>query len=232
MSGQTRGSLPALMRNDERLYEGNLVHYFQKLWYEARNLQRPYHNFRHMTHVAYLCHEACRFYKDTLSLRERRNLMIAAMYHDYDHPGTAGNDDLNIERAIRGLKQHLLAADKAHFDDIASLIRVTEYPPPQALASSTLTLAEKVMCDTDLSQALSVAWIQQVIFGLAAEWNKTPLEVLKIQEPFLRNLKFQTEWAKKYFTQQAIDDKIAEARELLALLTEVPKPISAVASNR
>ncbi len=228
MSEPTRGSLPALLRNTERLYEGNLIHYFQRLWYEARNLQRPYHNFRHMTHVAWLCHDACRFYKNRLSLRERRNIMIAAMFHDYDHPGTAGNDDLNIERAIRGLVQHLLPEDKPHLDDIAQLIRITEYPPPKVLAGASLNLDEKIMRDTDLSQALSVAWIQQVIFGLAAEWNKTPLEVLKIQEPFLRSLTFQTEWAKDFFSQKAIDDKIAEARELLALLTE-PAPSQAAA---
>ena len=67
-----------------------------------------------------------------------------------------------------------------------------------------------------------VAWIQQVIFGLAGEWNKQPLEVLRMRESFLKNLKFQTEWARQFFPQNAIDDKIAEARELLQLLETPP----------
>jgi hypothetical protein len=172
-----------------------------------------------MTHVAWLCHEACKFYKDVLSLRDRRNLMIASIFHDYDHPGTAGNDDLNIERAIRGLRQHLLPVDVPNFEEIALLIRATEFPPPNSIKSRELTLSEQIICDTDLSQALSVAWIQQVIFGLAGEWNKMPIEVLKMQGSFLGSLKFKTEWAKMFFTQAAIDEKMAEAKELLDILT-------------
>lgn len=221
MAERVLGSLPAIIRNDEGVYEGNLRHYFPII-FGSSNVYRPYHNFRHMTHVLWLCHEACKFYKDELDLRQRRNLMIAGPFHDYNHPGIIGNDDLNIERSIRGLHEHLQEVDKPHFEDIATLIRATEYPPPKSLTSRELTLSEQIICDTDLSQALSVAWIQQVIFGLALEWNKTPLEVLKIQEPFLRALRFKTKWAETFFTQQAIADKIAEARELLELLTPPP----------
>jgi len=34
--------------NEENLYEGNLIYYFQVLFFMAKNLYNPYHNFRHM----------------------------------------------------------------------------------------------------------------------------------------------------------------------------------------
>jgi hypothetical protein len=69
-----------------------------------------------------------------------------------------------------------------------------------------------------MSQALCEAWIQQIVFGLSAEWNKKPIEILEAQSAFHKNLEFHTEWAQKMFPQKAIDDKIAEALDLLELL--------------
>src|SRR5262249_51563583 len=61
---EVRGSLPQIVRNDHNLYDGNLVHYLQVIFSHAINLNNPYHNFRHMFHVLWLCHEACGFYAD------------------------------------------------------------------------------------------------------------------------------------------------------------------------
>ena len=49
------GDLPRIIANEERLYDGNLTFYFRILFFESRNLQNPYHNFRHMLHVLRLC---------------------------------------------------------------------------------------------------------------------------------------------------------------------------------
>lgn len=53
------GDLPQIIANEERLYEGDLVVYFRVLFFKADNLNHPYHNFRHMMHVLWLCHLAC-----------------------------------------------------------------------------------------------------------------------------------------------------------------------------
>lgn len=147
----TRGSLPEILRNDENLYLGNLVYYFGVVWRQAQNLQKPYHNFRHMFHVLYMCYQACVFYADELSPREMRNLLIAAMFHDFDHSGMMGNDDLNIERAIRGLRKHLLSEDQPESENIAGLIRATEYPykvPSENLCG----LLAPILRDADMSR--------------------------------------------------------------------------------
>lgn len=214
-------SLPSIIRNDARtLYDGDLIHYSRVVFHNAQNLNHPYHNFRHMFHVLWLVYDGCSYYSSFLSPRHVRDVLIAALFHDFNHSGMMGDDDLNIERAIRGLKKYILPEDASSVADIVFLIRATQYPP--VVTNPSLPDFEapcvSILKDADLSQAFSTAWIQQVVFGLAAEWGKTPMDVLKLQEPFLKNLKFKTEWAKARFTQETIDAKIQEARDLINLL--------------
>ena len=144
-----------------------------------------------------------------------RNLLIGALFHDFNHSGKVGSDRLNIERAIRALKKYLAPEDQLYFKDICAIIRATEFP--YKVSSETLFLSCKIIRDADLAQALDVVWLQQVVLGLAKEWGKEPIEVLKDQDRFLSNLKFSTEWAQREFPPDAIASKIAEAQRLLGL---------------
>jgi len=216
----TKGSIPSIVRNDEKLYEGDLVHYFRVVFNCARNLCNPYHNFGHMFYVFWVCYEACKFYRDELSPRQMRNLLIAALFHDFDHCGMVGNDDLNIERALRGLKQHIAEVDKPYFDDIAALIKATQYP--YAVDLESLSLSGQILHDADASQCLSPTWIQQCVFGFSREWQVTPCEVLRRQKPFLEGTKFLTSWARERFSTEDVKAKIEEAMELLDLLGVSP----------
>jgi hypothetical protein len=222
MSGNqtTSTTLPEAIRNDRKLYQGDLIHYARVLFHHAQNLNHPYHNFRHMFHVLWLTYEACQFYDGVLTPRQMRNALVAALFHDFNHSGMLGDDDLNIERAIRGLRRHVAIEDQPYVEEIIELIRATQYP--NVIPLEQLDLCGKILRDADLSQAFSVAWIQQVVFGLASEWGTKPIDVLRLQEPFHRNLIFQTDWAKQRFTQAAVDAKIQEARELLELLEPAP----------
>ncbi len=213
---QSPGSLPSIIRNDDKLYEGDLIPYYQVLFNYAQNLHHPYHNFRHMFHVLWLCYQACLFYRTSLSPRKMRDLLVAALFHDFNHSGMMGNDDLNIIRAIRELRQYVVSIDVPYLDDISGLIRATEYP--YVVPVEKLDIRGKILRDADVSQALSVAWLQQVVFGLAKEWNRRPLEVLKMQESFLKGLTFHTEWALRQFPEYEIQAKIKEAQELFELL--------------
>lgn len=213
-----QGSIPAIIRNDFGSYEGDLIPYFQVVFFEARNIYNPYHNFRHMMHVLWLCHEACIYYGDRLTLKERRNLLIAAMFHDMDHMGLPVDDSENIARAILSLTKNLSAEDRGEMEAITALIRATQFP--YIIPDEELDLPAQILRDADVGQALDVAWIQQVIFGLAREWDKDPVDVLKMQRPFLESIALNTEWARSRFPQHAIDAKIGEAKELLRLLTQ------------
>ena len=175
-----------------------------------------------MLHVMVRCHEACRYYRDIMTPREMRNLLIAALFHDYDHSGLTGDDDLNIMRAVRAEIKYVLTEDAPWFGDIATLIKATRYP--HEVPTAELSLGGQVLRDADMCQALSIAWIQDVVIGLAAEWRVQPIEALRREVKFLENLSFFTEWGKERFPQNEIDAKAQEARELLAILEPAEPP--------
>ncbi len=227
------GDLAGIIGNEDDLYEGNLVPYFRVIFFEAKNLDNPYHNFRHMLHVLWLCHNACRYYQNELTARQMRVLLIAALFHDFDHPGhphpgEEDPDSINIGLAITGVRRHITPADRALLPEIEALIATTHYP--HKIQGGKLDLPGQIICDADLAQAFSLAWIQQVVIGLAREWCIKPLDVLRAQVSFLTALPFSTEWARRKFPQKLVAAKIEEARKLLLLLE--PAPAAAAPASR
>jgi hypothetical protein len=225
----TSGDLPKIIGNEERLYEGDLIPYFRVLFFKLSNSENPYHNFRHTLHVLWLCYDACHFYHKELSPRRMRSLLIAALFHDFNHPGhtPAGEDDpdrTNIPIAIDGLREHILPEDRALLREIEAIIEATHFP--YKVTGEKLDLLGKIIRDADLAQALSSAWIQQVVIGLALEWGVKPLEVLRLQPRFLSSLRFNTEWARRLFPPQLVEGKMEEAEQLLRFLetdSQVPR---------
>jgi len=209
-------TIASIVKNEEGLYEGNLKHYFKIVFEKATNLFNDYHNFRHMFHVVYYCFVAIRYYGDRITKLEARAILIAAMFHDFNHPGKTGDDDLNIMRALRGLLRNLLPEDKVLFPLITEIIQATEYP--YTVPGEKLPLLCQIIRDADMSQAFSVSWIQQIAFGLAREMGITPRAVLESQGKFLGSVKFLTEWAKQEFPKEVVEAKVAEANALLDCL--------------
>jgi len=213
---QVAGTLPEIICNDSGRYEGDLRVYAKIVFNEAKNIRKPYHNFRHMFHVVWLCYQAIVFYGDRISKRNARNLLVAALFHDFDHSGKAGNDSENIELAIHGFNKHILAEDRPFQKDISFLIMATQYPHLEDPVFKDFLV--QIIRDADLSQALSVAWFQQVVVGLATEWDKQEIEVLKGQVGFLAKLQFHTRWAREMFPQNSINEKIAETQDWIEIL--------------
>lgn len=218
------GSIPEIINNDKGHYKGDLACYARILLNNAQNIRNPYHNLRHMFHVPYLCYLAICYYAQhhpgMISKIQARQLLIAGFFHDFDHPGIMGHDDLNIERSVRGLDKHILDDDRPYFEVIADLIRPTEFP--YTVETDTLSLCGQILRDADMSQALCTAWLQQVMVGLASEWSMLPIQILRMQPGFLRGLKLHTEWAQNMFPQSDIDAKIAEAEALLKIFDISP----------
>lgn len=213
------GGIVEVVRNDGGHYVGNLASYFQALILHSTNRGLPYHNVRHSLHVTWLCHRAIVHYgieAQELSLREARNLLVAAMFHDFDHSGSMGDDDLNIERAVRRFHRYIEDIDRPQIDRIDDLIRSTQYPHSPWDLNDRAAL---ILRDADLSQAFSVAWIQEVVIGLAAEWRQSPLEVLRAQAAFHRGIVYETDWARALFPREVVEAKIAEAEAMYTLLT-------------
>ncbi len=208
-----------VVRNKANLYHGDLTHYFRVVSSKAQNLQRPYHNIRHMLHVTVACYRACEYYKyKRMERRGMRNLLIAGLFHDFNHSGMYGADDLNLERAVRGLKECILPDDEPFCDEIVGIMRPTEYP--YKLPTKDISFLAQILRDADVCQALSDVWIQQVVYGLGAELGKSPEEMLKAQLVFLGNLEFHTGWGKDAFPKELITRRIGETEDLLDLLKE------------
>lgn len=229
LSSEITGDLPEIIGNEENLYQGNLIFYFQIFFYNSNNLNNPYHNFRHTLHVLWLCHKACRYYQEKLTSYEMRSLLIAALFHDFDHPGhphpgEQDPDRINIKIAIAGLQRYMAPEDREFLPEIEALIEATHYP--YKTAGEELTLLGQIIRDADLAQVLSPVWIQQVVIGLAREWGVKPIEVLRAQASFLDTLSFNTQWARQLFPQELVRAKIREAENLVRLLETEP-PIAA-----
>jgi hypothetical protein len=210
-----QGSIPEIILNEKGLYEGDLKYYFRVVFEKAKNVSNPYHNFRHMMHVLFLCYDAAQFYKKKLSKRDIRNLFIAAMFHDFDHPGKNKDDKVNVAIAVKGFKKWILPKDRKYKDEIIDLIEATIYPFSHNLKN--LSLSKQILQDSDLCQVFSVVWIQQVVFGFAGESGNPAIDFLKMQEKFIKNIKFHSDWAKKRF-ESSKKDKIKEVRALLKIL--------------
>lgn len=213
------GSIPGIANNESSLYEGNLVPYF-KIIFSAPNIHHGYHGLRHMLHVTWACYRACEYYGEDgaglLSPREMRNLLIAALFHDYGHCGKSGDDSLNIEVAIQGLLENLQPEDKFYGGDIVSILKVTKFPHTDL--GKSMTLEQKIIRDADMSQAFGPVWIGDIVAGFGSELGKTPLEMLRQQEGFLKGVSFYTDFARELWGDIAIEAKLQEARDLIKIL--------------
>ena len=225
LRSEISGDIPEIIGNETSLYEGDLILYFRVLFFKSKNLNNPYHNLRHTLHVLWLCYKACRYYQSELTPRRMRILLIAALFHDFDHPGHphAGERDpdrINIPIAIAGLRRYITPEDHALLPEIEAIVEATHYP--YKISGDKLDLLGQIIRDADLAQALSPVWIQQIVIGLAQEWRAKPLEVLRAQVSFFSALRFNTQWARQLFPQELLQTKIEEAQKLLRVLEAEP----------
>jgi hypothetical protein len=213
MTVRSTSTLPDIILNRMGLYEGDLCHYF-RVAEAAPNRANGYHGLRHPYHVLFLCHLAALYYQDKLTPREIRNLLIAALFHDYGHlGGKAKSDRENIERAVVGLRKHCLDIDRPYLSDIEDIMWATEYPHKDA---DKEPLVNQIIQDTDLCQAFDTAWYTITIHGLGGELGLTPLQMLERQPAFIRSIVFKTAWAEQQFPLAMREAKIAEAQDFIA----------------
>lgn len=151
-----------------------------------------------------------------MTKREVRNLLIAALFHDYGHQGRPGNDGANIALAVEAMEMHLTPKDRSQGGEIGMIIRATEFPHSDL--GSSMSLLQAVIRDADMSQAFGVSWIGDICAGFGSELGKTPVQMLEQQRKFLENLHFSSDFGRVFFGQAAVDAKEGETLELLKIL--------------
>ena len=208
-----RKDIIKMVKNIDGVYEGDLKKYF-RIAMKAPNAYAPYHNVRHMSHVFWESYDGALYMG--LNKREMRNLLIAALFHDYNHTGIKGDDSINIQRSFDALDEYLLEEDKPYIEEIKSAISATKYP----YTDKKFTKNELILRDADQSQTFSPVWIQSILYGLGKELEMSHEQMLKIQKPFLENMKFYTAWGINKF-QPLIKPRLKLIDEMISLIEEL-----------
>lgn len=182
-----------IVTNVEGLYEGDLIPYYRALVLDSTGRSNPYHNIRHALHVLCAAYAGGKFHK--LSRRALRNLLIAAIFHDFNHSGKLrGKDRLEIEMALMMLRVYLQPEDLGELENISNIIWATEFP--YKIPEAELSLEQKIVRDADMSQNFSDVWIQQCWFGLAEELSYDPIAFIGTRPAFLHSIVFHSDWGK------------------------------------
>lgn len=169
--------------------------------------KNPYHNNFHLESVANTALEGCLYYSKCntdifklpiLDTEAIQLVLLAALFHDFNHTGSGKDDRLNISIAKDGFYNFLLTEPdmietwKVHI--IYDLIDATCYP--YTIENKDLNLLQKIIRDADILQGmLCQNYIHGVVGALAQEMNLPFKTMIEGQESFLRNSIFATDWA-------------------------------------
>lgn len=152
----------------------------------------PYHNFAHTLAVAKNVYKLSVL--RGVDYDKIRLMVIAALYHDFNHSGGANNDTDNV-RAAKLAVDKLCKSTNAQKVFIKHLIDCTEFP----FKKIELDEYQMIFRDADLMQWLEPDFIQHVLFGLNSELNGTyclRAETIEKMIKFMDDATFFTEEAK------------------------------------
>lgn len=177
---------------------GNALGYVQL---ENQSNGVPYHNLDHMLTVTKWCGRIASMM--ALDATEEKALLLAAIFHDFNHTAGKEEDHANIELAVAGLRR--FCEIHRMEDEIRDLaidnIRVTEYP----FIYEPKTLAQKIIRDADIMQSPEPNRVEVLATGLRRELEVkfkrkiTRSEFCKNQVSFLEGIKLYTTPAQVMF---------------------------------
>lgn len=193
-----------------------LEKYFKILITENNGNNNPYHNFYHTCCVINNCHKISE--NEKINDSNIRLLLIAAIFHDFNHSAGKYTDDKNIEEALTVFRQNSEESENDN-QTIERLIRCTQYPYNK---NEDLGIGQQIIRDADILQQLEDNWIQQCLFGLNKELNgKNSVSVkdLENQVKFTESLEIFTHTARMIFRQK-IKSNIADIEFLKTIINQ------------
>lgn len=154
----------------------------------------PYHNLNHLLTVTQHCHNAL-FYEAKVTRFGEEHLLMAALFHDFNHSAGQETDAVNVSWAKDKLQIFCENEDiPLDVDFMHSIIDATQYP--YVIPAEELTIYQKIIRDADLCQIYEYNWLQQNIFGLAQEMNLSVTSLIAGQRKFLENIEPLTTYGK------------------------------------
>ena len=124
----------------------------------------PYHSFEHIANVFLNCVEAVEYH--SIPEKEKINLLVAALFHDFNHSGGKYADNVNIENSLLGVQAWIKDRNDGdlEYEQIKSLIEITEFP--YKVESNTLNLTQQILRDADMGSVFTDNWFQTIMLGL------------------------------------------------------------------
>lgn len=167
----------------------------------------PYHNLNHNIVVTVFAYHIGK--SEGLSEKEMKELLISAIFHDYNHTAGESKDDVNIKNSKKGVKE-FIEKNKINVDanKINDILDATEFP--YKINDDNLTIQQKIIRDADLTQLFESSRIQSVYLGLQKELKATYNKQLENQQNFYKILKFRTKLGKELYKKLSseINDEI------------------------
>ena len=180
----------------------------------------PYHNLFHTQCMALSCQIGAA--TADLPAFEQRALVLAALFHDYDHSGGLTSDAENIKRACAALQQaaQVLSLPEDLVTRSLALIATTQFPPLAEAQGE----AERIIRDGDMCQMLYDSWFEQVYMGLRTEMAHsrglmTLSQFCDLQRSFFGSLQLHSAWGKS--VQGLLQKKSARGVELAERAVEL-----------
>jgi hypothetical protein len=156
----------------------------------------PYHNNEHMITV----YNFCKDISDNIEHTDNLNLLVAALFHDFDHSMGKEKDNVNVKRAIEAFSDYYnneLTHSDINKDKVIDIIKITEYP--YTIKNSELNTDQKIIRDADLLQGSVDNWYEFIVIGLSKEMN---IPIDKIKEGvivFRENIEYNFDYSREVF---------------------------------
>jgi hypothetical protein len=183
----------------------NLEYYFGILLTKNKGVKNPYHNNYHTITVFLNSYHISKI--EECDKDQIRSILIASIFHDFNHTGGNGPDSENIKIAIFEFKKYSKESEEIN-NEIINIIKATEYP--YVIDNENLTLSQKIIRDADLTQMYTDNFLQQVIYGLLVQEHGLELsKALEAQMKFMIGIKPMTKYGQELyniFFQKRIKD--------------------------
>jgi len=173
---------------------------------ESKSNFSPYHNLNHNITVTVFSYYIGKIEK--ISSKEMKELLIAAIFHDFNHSAGESKDDINVKNAKKGIKEFIeknkIVVD---LDAIDKILDATEFP--YKVNEEDLNIQQKIIRDADLTQLFEPTRLQANFLGLQKEQKIEYKKQLENQEKFYKVLKFRTKLGKtlhKKFSKELNDE--------------------------
>jgi len=200
----------------------SIQNYFRYVIENNPGNNNPYHNLNHTLQLCYLLIESGAY--------NAKQLLIAALFHDFGHSAGKENDEVNVNIAVDNYKKAVEVLEISKYGEsmtsyqvttlnndmetIEKLIRATQYP--YVIEDKDLTDDQKLFRDCDLVVCMCSDFIPHTTIGLMKELNMSLEDYIEKEKIFLSNniFKLRTDFGKKIYFENI--RSLSEELEALA----------------